>query len=116
MQKLLYLSAGLAAVQPALGALRARDSTTANVNFGDNTGAPQHLASGLLYGVPDPENQVQDHWFQDMGFNYLRAGGAQLPEPARGWIWGLDEYKVRTEQVKRTASLLSAEPIPISFE
>lgn len=94
MKSLLSLSAGLAAVQPSFGSLQARDSTVANVYFGNNTGAPQHLASGLLYGVPDAQGQVQDHWFEDIGFNYLRAGGAQLPAPARGWIWGLTEYEV----------------------
>lgn len=104
MHALLPLSAILAAVQPALATLKARDSTTANVYFNNNTGASQHLASGLLYGVPNAQGQVQDHWFTDMGFNYLRAGGAQLPAPARGWIWGLDEYEVRAKHVQRGTS------------
>jgi len=37
---------------------------------------------------------VADHFYTDMGFNYARAGGAQVPAPGRGWIWGYDEYKV----------------------
>lgn len=40
------------------GRVLKRDSVTAVVNFGNNTGAPQHLASGLLYGVPDTLNQI----------------------------------------------------------
>lgn len=35
-----------------------RDTVTAQVNFNNNTGTPQHLASGLLYGVPDALNQI----------------------------------------------------------
>lgn len=32
-----------------------------------------------------------------MGYNYNRAGGAQLPSPALGWIWGLTDYEVDTD-------------------
>lgn len=35
-----------------------RDSKTAVVQFGNDTGTPQHLASGILYGVPDAKNQI----------------------------------------------------------
>jgi hypothetical protein len=35
-----------------------RDAVTAQVNFNQNTGWPQHFASGLLYGVPDTVNQI----------------------------------------------------------
>jgi hypothetical protein len=38
--------------------LQSRDTVTAQVNFNQNTGWPQHLASGLLYGVPDTVNQI----------------------------------------------------------
>lgn len=40
------------------GRVLKRDSVTAVVNFANNTGVPQHLASGLLYGVPDTLNQI----------------------------------------------------------
>lgn len=40
------------------GPLQTRDTVTAQVNFNNNTGTPQHLASGLLYGVPDTLNQI----------------------------------------------------------
>ena len=67
---------------------------TSTVNLNNNTGTPNHLASGVLYGIPDTPNQIPDVFYTDMGFNYARAGGAQVPAPGRGWIWGLSEYKV----------------------
>jgi hypothetical protein len=86
------------------------DSVTASVNFSNNTGTPKHLASGILYGVPDQSNQIPSSFYTGMGFNYLRAGGAQVGAPGRGWIWGMNEYKVRPIDWKgvdgRTASHL----------
>lgn len=53
------LAQALAFVQLAsAGPLQTRDTVTAQVNFNQNTGWPQHLASGLLYGVPDTVNQI----------------------------------------------------------
>jgi hypothetical protein len=85
------LLAGTALGSPAQ---QKRDTVTAQVNFANNTGKPQHLASGILYGLPDTANQIPTKFYTDMGFNYNRAGGAQVPAPGRGWIWGLNEYKV----------------------
>lgn len=34
-------------------------------------------------------------FYTNIGYKYERAGGAQIPAPGRGWIWGLTEYKVR---------------------
>jgi hypothetical protein len=65
---------------------------TATVNLHESTGPVRHLASGLLYGVPDTPNQIPSHFYTDIGFNYLRAGGAQVPSPGRGWIHGENEY------------------------
>lgn len=75
--------------------LEKRDTTTSNVYFGNNTGTPRHLASGTLYGIPNDVNQIPSHFFTDIDWNYERSGGAQLPAPARGWIWGVSEYNVR---------------------
>ncbi|KAF8864063.1 glycoside hydrolase [Acephala macrosclerotiorum] len=72
-----------------------RDTVTSVVDLSNNTGTPAHLASGFIYGIPDTANQIPDHFYTDIGFNYGRAGGAQVPAPGRGWIWGLSEYKVR---------------------
>lgn len=76
-------------------ALSKRQSGTSVVNLSNDTGTPQHLASGVLYGIPDTPNQIPDEFYTNMGFNYARAGGAQIPAPGRGWIWGLTEYKNR---------------------
>jgi hypothetical protein len=67
---------------------------TAVVNLANDTGTPSHLASGFIYGIPDTPDQIPDHFYTDIGFNYGRGGGAQVAAPGRGWIWGLDEYKV----------------------
>lgn len=74
--------------------LARRATDTSIVNLNNNTGSPGHLASGILYGIPDTANQIPDHFYTDFGFNYNRAGGAQVAAPGRGWIWGLTEYKV----------------------
>jgi hypothetical protein len=87
------LCAAIAAAGPL--PLEQRDTVTSTVNLGNNTGTPQHLASGFIYGIPDLPDQIPDHFYTDIGFNYARAGGAQVAAPGRGWIWGLSEYKVR---------------------
>lgn len=68
-------------------------SGTSTVNLGNNTGDVAHRASGFIYGIPDTPDQIPDHFYTEMGFNYARAGGAQVPAPGRGWIWGLTEYE-----------------------
>ncbi|QSZ36634.1 hypothetical protein DSL72_006515 [Monilinia vaccinii-corymbosi] len=68
---------------------------TSTINLNNKTGTPAHVASGLLYGIPDTQGQIPTYFYSEMGFNYGRAGGAQVPSPGRGWIWGLSEYKVR---------------------
>ncbi|OKL55462.1 hypothetical protein UA08_09318 [Talaromyces atroroseus] len=76
-----------------------RDTVTAQVNFSNNTGSPQHLASGLLYGIPNTLNQIPSEFYNDIGYNYERAGGAQIPSPGLGWIWGVAEYENRFASV-----------------
>ncbi|CAN8097450.1 unnamed protein product [Discula destructiva] len=72
-------------------------TTTAVVNFGNNTGTPKHLASGTLYGLPDTVSQIPSKFFTDIGWNYERAGGAQ--STGKGWIAGLTAYKQRFASV-----------------
>ncbi|KAJ5812530.1 hypothetical protein N7474_008831 [Penicillium riverlandense] len=124
----------LGLIQLALASrVRKRDTVTAQVNFGNNTGTPQHLASGLLYGVPDTLNQIpvrpfhsfamccvansvldlQSQFYETIGYNYERAGGAQVAAPGRGWIWGLTEYKVRKACLPFPRSMLIYDPEPI---
>lgn len=73
------------------------DNSTASVNLNISKGKPVHWASGILYGIPDTKGQIPDHWYTDIGFNYARAGGAQLEAPARGWIWGPQDYQGRLQ-------------------
>ncbi|KFX87715.1 hypothetical protein V490_08070 [Pseudogymnoascus sp. VKM F-3557] len=74
-------------------------SGTATVNLASNIGTPKYLASGFIYGIPDTANQIPDHFYTDIKFNYCRAGGAQVGSPGRGWIHGLTEYKNRFASV-----------------
>jgi hypothetical protein len=71
---LLVATAAASPTAPHPLAYRA-DADTAVVNLGLTKGKPQHLASGFIYGIPDTPNQVADHWYTDMGFNYARVGG-----------------------------------------
>lgn len=67
---------------------------TATIDLAVPLGTPAHLASGLLYGIPDQLDQIPDHFYTDIGFNYGRAGGSQLSSPARGWVYGTTEFEV----------------------
>lgn len=90
------LAAGLAT--GAVLEQRQSSSNTAVVDLSKSRGPNKHLASGFIYGIPDSPanpNQIPDHFYTDIGFNYGRAGGAQLDAPCRGWIYGLNEYKCR---------------------
>lgn len=90
LRKLLGLLA-LTALTEATPLESRQSTTTAVVNFGNNTGTPQHLASGTLYGIPDSTTQIPSSFFTNIGWNYERAGGAQ--SAGKGWIWGLTAYK-----------------------
>ena len=90
----LLLAVGTLIGSVAAGPLVQRATDTAVVNLNNNTGATNHLASGILYGIPDTPNQIPSSFYKDIGFNYFRGGGAQVAAPGRGWIWGLTEYKV----------------------
>ncbi|KAF2481040.1 glycoside hydrolase superfamily [Neohortaea acidophila] len=76
-------------------ARRQTSSTTATVNLADQIGTPEHLAAGFLYGIPDTANQVPSYFYTQMGFQGTRAGGSQLPAPARGWVYGENEFQNR---------------------
>lgn len=97
---LLMFQAAAAAVVPdtapnpgAVLEKRRSVSGTAVVDLAVNTGNPQHLASGFIYGIPDTPGQIPDHFYTDIGFNFGRAGGAQTP--STGWLGGVDQYVVR---------------------
>ncbi|EEU42698.1 uncharacterized protein NECHADRAFT_47861 [Fusarium vanettenii 77-13-4] len=68
-------------------------SGTATVSLAEPSGTPSHLASGIIYGLPDSEDgsantNIPENLITGMGLNYCRAGGAQLPDPALGWVAG----------------------------
>ncbi|CAL5872558.1 uncharacterized protein PFLUO_LOCUS6822 [Penicillium psychrofluorescens] len=65
------------------------------VNLASRKGPSQHLASGFIYGIPDTFGQIPSHFYENIGFQYGRAGGAQEGAPDRGWIWGLSDYQGR---------------------
>lgn len=95
MYKLLSLFLAASAVANPL--VSRQVSGTSTVNLRNNTGTPGHLAAGFIYGIPDTPDQIPDHFYTEMGFNYARAGGAQVPAPGRGWIWGLLSIRRVTE-------------------
>ncbi|KAI5364651.1 Putative glycoside hydrolase superfamily [Septoria linicola] len=75
---------------------RQNSGNTAVVDLSVKRGTPQHLASGFIYGIPDTnQNQIPDIFYQDIGFNYGRFGGAQLD--AGGWIYGKSAYNARLQ-------------------
>lgn len=76
----------LASYVAAISLPRQTIEGTAVVNLNNNTGSPTHLASGILYGIPNTQDQIPDKFYTGIGFNYARAGGAQNPAPARGYV------------------------------
>lgn len=66
----------------------------AKVDLTVTTGPPRHLASGILYGIPDKPEQIPDRFYKEIGFNYGRGGGSQLPN-TKGYAVSQEDYKVR---------------------
>ncbi|KIW14275.1 hypothetical protein PV08_07057 [Exophiala spinifera] len=75
--------------RPSSGA----NNTTATITLSSSMGAPSHLASGFIYGIPDTPDQIPPKFYTGMGFRYNRAGGAQTP--SKGWLAGVSEYHPR---------------------
>ena len=61
MRSFIFLS--ILATSVSAGPLDKRDSVTATVDLAASKGAPKHIASGFIYGIPDKENQIPDHWY-----------------------------------------------------
>lgn len=82
---------------------RQDSSNTATVDLSAQRGTPQNLAAGLIYGLPDSgfgqsPDQIPDSFYENMGYNYGRAGGAQMSEG--GWVDGLNAYNARLQSTK----------------
>lgn len=79
---------------------------TISVNFSIAGGSPTYRASGWIYGMTENGSGPADHFFTDVKFRYMRAGGAQLDSPG-GWVSG--RYQRRWDatlaQARRTAAL-----------
>ncbi|MEV4282056.1 RICIN domain-containing protein [Actinoplanes xinjiangensis] len=71
----------LAAPSPARA-----DDQSISVDFAAVTTAPTHRASGWIYGMTENGAAPPDHFFTDIRYQAMRAGGAQLP--GGGWVGG----------------------------
>ncbi|MEU4346055.1 RICIN domain-containing protein [Streptomyces sp. NPDC023838] len=81
--------------------------TGVTVDFANAGGAPTYRASGMIYGMTPNGSLPQDHFFKDIKWHFMRAGGAQLNKG--GYATSLAEYQTRWNatlaQYKRTAAL-----------
>ncbi|KAH7143435.1 glycoside hydrolase superfamily [Dactylonectria macrodidyma] len=77
----------------ASGTIEKRASGTATVDLSVTQGTPQALGDGFIYGFPDntdgsANTAIPSNLRTGSGFNYCRAGGAQLPSPSLGYASG----------------------------
>ncbi|SMD22608.1 RICIN domain-containing protein [Kibdelosporangium aridum] len=97
----------------AIGAVFATSAVTAqaadesiSVDFSVASGAPTYRASGWIYGMTENASGPADHFYRDVKFRYMRAGGAQLDSPG-GWVSGRYDRRWNSTraQLLRTRSL-----------
>ncbi|MFC4592269.1 ricin-type beta-trefoil lectin domain protein [Sphaerisporangium corydalis] len=76
------------------------------VDFSAGGGTPAYRASGWIYGMTENASGPPDHFFTDVKFRYMRAGGAQLDSPG-GWVSGKYDrrWNATRAQLLRTRSL-----------
>jgi hypothetical protein len=76
------------------------------VNFSAAGGAPTYRASGWIYGMTEDASAPPDHFYRDVKFRAMRAGGAQLDSPG-GWVSGRYQrrWNATLAQARRTAAL-----------
>ncbi|HEX6353103.1 RICIN domain-containing protein [Actinophytocola sp.] len=84
---------------------RAADESI-TVNFSVAGGSPTYRASGWIYGMSENAAAPADHFYRDVRFRYMRAGGAQLDSPG-GWVSGRYDrrWNATRAQLLRTRSL-----------
>jgi hypothetical protein len=77
-----------------------------SVNFATANGSPSYRASGWIYGMTENGTGPADHFYRDVKFRYMRAGGAQLDSPG-GWVSGKYDrrWNATRAQLLRTRSL-----------
>lgn len=103
----LFIACALAVtglVAPAAPALAADEAIT--VDFATTGGSPTYRASGWIYGMTEDAAAPADHFYRDVKFRYMRAGGAQLASPG-GWVSGAYErrWNATLAQARRTIAL-----------
>ncbi|WDZ85862.1 RICIN domain-containing protein [Micromonospora cathayae] len=98
------LLAATAAVTVAGSPAQAADESI-TVNFATTTGTPTYRASGWIYGMTENASGPADHFYRDVRFQYMRAGGAQLP--GSGWVGGSYDRRWNSTlaQARRTIAL-----------
>jgi len=76
------------------------------VNFSVAGGPPTYRASGWIYGMTEDASGPADHFYTDLKFRAMRAGGAQLDQPG-GWVSGLYQrrWNATLAQARRTIAL-----------
>jgi Ricin-type beta-trefoil lectin domain-like/Glycosyl hydrolases family 39 len=97
------LVAGAAVVTPSPA--QAADESI-SVNFATAGSAPSYRASGWIYGMTENASGPADHFYRDVKFRYMRAGGAQLGSPG-GWVNGgyQRRWNATVAQARRTIAL-----------
>jgi len=80
--------------------------TTVAVDFSTAGGAPGYRASGTIYGMAEDGSLPQDHFYKDIKWKFMRAGGAQLDNPG-GWVAGKYDRRWNSAlaQYRRTKAL-----------
>nr|WP_107049200.1 beta-xylosidase [Streptomyces sp. NRRL F-5727] len=79
---------------------------TVTVDFSTTRGAPTYRASGTLYGMAEDGSLPQEHFYKDIRWRFMRAGGAQLDSPG-GWVAGTYDrrWKSTLAQYRSTKAL-----------
>ncbi|MFE2519942.1 hypothetical protein [Streptomyces mirabilis] len=81
--------------------------TSVTVDFATSGGAPTYHVSGTIYGMAPDGSLPQDHFFKDIKWHFMRAGGAQLN--SGGYATSLADYQTRWNstlaQYERTVAL-----------
>ncbi len=94
-------ASAVALAEPA----RAGDESIA-VDFSAGGGTPTYRASGWIYGMTENASAPADHFYRDVRFQAMRAGGAQLDSPG-GWVSGRYDrrWNATRAQLLRTRAL-----------
>lgn len=100
----LLVSFATAVVVPGAPAHAADTSVT--VDFSTAGGAPTYRASGTIYGMSENGALPQEHFYKDIKWKFMRAGGAQLDNPG-GWVAGKYDRRWNSTraQYQRTKAL-----------